>query len=201
VAHDTAAAEPEIFYTAAGRPVYGGGGIVPDVDLPVELYEPIEINLERQGLFFSFAVQFVADHPDLPLEFEVDDHMLNDFRKYIEEKKFTYTTRLESEFQELGKSVAEQGKDSLFKDALARLEELAETDKADDFDESREYIRQALQRTVLRNKFGERGVYEQVILKEDPAVLEALKVIRSKDDYSKLLTGPSVKPEKRQKSG
>ena len=198
---DSAEAAQELFYTAAGRPVYGGGGIVPDIDLPVELYQPIEINLERQGLIFSYAVQVVAENPNLTLDFEVSDEMMADFRKYVEEKEFEYTTPLQSEFEALRERVSEQGKEELFTDALARLEELAEADKADDFEESQEYIRQALKRTLLRNKFGERGVYEQVILKEDPTVLEALNVVRSKEEYSRLLTGPSAKPEKRQKSG
>jgi carboxyl-terminal processing protease len=198
---DTTAGEREVFYTAAGRPVYGGGGIVPDVDLPVELYEPIEINLERQGLFFSFAVQFVSEHPDVSTNFEVDDHVLGDFRKYIEERGFTYTTPLEAEFEALREKVAEQNKTELFAPALDRLGELARQDKANDFEASEKYIRQAIKRTVLRNKFGEAGVYEQVILKDDPAVLEALKLLRSKEEYVRLLSGSSAKAEKRQKTG
>ena len=198
---DTTAVEREVFYTAAGRPVYGGGGIVPDVDLPVELYEPIEINLERQGLFFSFAVQFVSEHPDVSTNFEVDDHVLDDFRKYIEERGFTYTTPLEAEFEALREKVAEQNKTELFTPALDRLGELAREDKANDFEASEKYIRQAIKRTVLRNKFGEAGVYEQVILQDDPSVLEALKLLRSKEEYVRLLSGSSAKAEKRQKSG
>ncbi len=199
-AHDSVGTPAEIFYTAAGRPVYGGGGIVPDVDLPVELYEPIEINLERQGLFFSFAVQVTTEHPDVGLDFEVDDHVLADFKKYVEEKNFTYTTPLESEFAALRENVKEEGKEDLFADALAELEQVAKEDKAGDFAKSEVYIRQAIKRTVLRNKFGEKGVYEQVILKDDPAVIEALNLLRSKDEYTRLLSGPA-KSDKRQKSG
>ena len=200
---DSVGAPAEIFYTAAGRPVYGGGGIVPDVDLPVELYEPIEINLERQGLFFSFAVQYATEHPDVGLNFEVDDKVLADFKKYVEEKEFTYTTPLESEFSTLRDDVKEEGKEELFADALAELERVAKEDKAGDFQKSEKYIRQALKRTVIRNKFGEKGVYEQVILKEDPAVLEALSLLRSKEEYAKLLSGPAKSDSKsdKRKSG
>jgi carboxyl-terminal processing protease len=184
---------PQVYYTAAGRPVYGGGGIVPDVDLPLELYEPIEMNLERQGMFFSYAVPYVAAHPDLTLDFEVTDDILNDFKRFIAEKNFTYSTALELDLQDLKDKVAKEHKDSLFADALAQLEDAARRDKEDDFDQSRDYIRQALKRTIIRNKFGERGVYEEVILKEDPGIKEALRVLRSKDQYQKLLTGPAAK--------
>jgi carboxyl-terminal processing protease len=199
-APDSGDAATDIFYTAAGRPVYGGGGIVPDVDLPIEVYEPIEINLERQGLFFSFAVEYTTSHPDVGLDFEVDDEVLAHFRDYIKEKDFSYTTPLESEFAALRDDVKEEGKEELFASALAELERVAQEDKAGDFDRSEDYIRQAIKRTVLRNKYGEKGVYEQVILRQDPAVLEALTLLRSKEDYVRLLSGPA-KSDKRQKSG
>jgi len=184
---------PEAYYTAAGRPVYGGGGIVPDMDLALELYEPIEMNLERQGLFFAYAVRYVSDHPDLTLDFEVTDETLADFQTYMTERNFTYSTSLEIEIEALAKKIKEDGKEEIFADALLQLEQMAAKDKADDFETSRAYIRQALKRTIIRNKFGERGVYEQVILKEDPAIKEALQVLRSKEQYQKLLSGPAAK--------
>jgi carboxyl-terminal processing protease len=51
---DSAAARPK-FYTAAGRLVYGGGGITPDVMLERRELEQAEEAVERAGLPFSFA--------------------------------------------------------------------------------------------------------------------------------------------------
>lgn len=196
VAEDTVKKEEELFYTAAGRPVYGGGGIVPDIDLAVELYEPIEMNLERQGLFFNYAVDYVTAHPDITLDFEVDDAALADFNKYIASKNFTYVTQLEVELDSLKSHVKEQHKEEIFAPAVAQFEKLVAEDKADDYETSAKYIREALKRNIIRNKFGERGVYEQVILKEDPAIQEAMKVLKSKDQYTKLLSGPDQKKQK-----
>ncbi|HKK19825.1 MAG TPA: S41 family peptidase, partial [candidate division Zixibacteria bacterium] len=55
--------DKEVYYTNGGRVVYGGGGITVDVEVKPELWKPIEINLERQQMFFDFAVKYVADHP------------------------------------------------------------------------------------------------------------------------------------------
>jgi carboxyl-terminal processing protease len=68
------------FTTPGGRTVYGGGGITPDLSvLPEEL--SVEETRGVQGLFrsgggfalvsFSFAVDYVADHPDLPFGFNL----------------------------------------------------------------------------------------------------------------------------------
>jgi len=165
---------------------------VPDVELPVDTYEPIEINLERQGYFFSFSVEYVSAHPELTIDFELSDELLEEFRAYVEGKDFEYSTRLELEFEALRERIADQGKEELFEEALADLEAIAAEDKADDFEESEAYIRRAIKRNILRNKFGERGVYEQVILREDPGIQEALRLLRSSDDYSRLLSGPDV---------
>lgn len=53
-AEDTAQVKPK-FYTAAGRLVYGGGGITPDVNLPRREFGKTEEAVERAALPFSFA--------------------------------------------------------------------------------------------------------------------------------------------------
>lgn len=194
VADDTTAAERAEFYTASGRTVYGGGGIVPDIELELDPYESIEINLDRQGLFFSFAVDYVSTHPELTLSFDVTPEILDNFKTYIEGKEFTYSTPMELEIKGLKESVSDQGKEDIFMEALASLDATASDDKADDFEESTEYISRSLKRHILRNKFGERGVYEQVILKEDPSILKALEILKSAEEYHRLLSGPEEHP-------
>lgn len=201
VADDTTADQRAKFYTASGRTVYGGGGIVPDIELELDPYEPIEINLDRQGLFFSFAVDYVSTHSDLTLDFEVTPVILSDFESYIEGKEFTYSTPMELQINSLRESVSDQGKDEIFSDALATLDASASGDKEDDFTESTEYISRSLKRHILRNKFGERGVYEQVILKEDPSILKALEVLKSDDEYKRLLSGPDTHPAEDKSKG
>ncbi|HEY0592737.1 MAG TPA: S41 family peptidase, partial [Thermoanaerobaculia bacterium] len=61
----------EVFQTALGRKVYGGGGITPDVVVkPRELPEALQI-LEVRSTIFNFAVDYAARHPELTREVEV----------------------------------------------------------------------------------------------------------------------------------
>ncbi|HHI02452.1 MAG TPA: S41 family peptidase, partial [candidate division Zixibacteria bacterium] len=63
--------DKEIYYTNSGRVVYGGGGILPDVELEHEdIYKPIELALERRGVFFDFAVKKFAANPDMTVDLE-----------------------------------------------------------------------------------------------------------------------------------
>jgi carboxyl-terminal processing protease len=88
----TRAANPpkkDLYYTLGGlkRPVYGGGGIAPDL-----LVENQTLNKFSQGLarhFFGFAVKYAAGHKNLGRNFTVTDEMVEAFKKYLTEKKAT----------------------------------------------------------------------------------------------------------------
>ena len=71
-----------------GRKVYGGGGIVPDIEIEYPTLKPIEYNLERQSMFFNFAVSFIAKHPNLPVEFEI---WVNSIANQFAPGSFLYT--------------------------------------------------------------------------------------------------------------
>ncbi len=178
----------EIFYTNGGRIVYGGGGIVPDVMIERDTYKPIEINLVRQGMFFDFAVNYVSAHPDIKPEFTVTDNLLEDFRKFIKEKKFTYKSKLQLSLETLDKSITDEEQRKLFKPTLNSLGALIELEKTRDFDKSKEYISHAIKREIVSSIAGERGIYEEVVLKADLAVLKALEILKTPNEYSRLLS-------------
>ncbi|UCC82327.1 MAG: S41 family peptidase [Gemmatimonadota bacterium] len=82
----SAGLDAEVFYTDAGREVYGGGGIRPDLVIIADtLYTP-EAEFRRSlgeqlsqyyDALFRYAVEYVNDHPDLYTDFEVSTAMLD----------------------------------------------------------------------------------------------------------------------------
>ncbi|MFQ5767746.1 MAG: S41 family peptidase, partial [Acidobacteriota bacterium] len=77
-------------FTDAGRTVYGGGGIAPDVE--VALKEPSEFitRMYRTSAFFRFAVQYRAAHGDVKRDFQVDDEIFEQFRQFLLEQKIPF---------------------------------------------------------------------------------------------------------------
>jgi len=181
--------EREIFYTKGGREVYGGGGIVPDIVIEREKYKPIEYNLLRQSMFFDFAVSYVAKHPDIPEDFEVDDQVITEFKQFLEEKNFTYKSALEQDLDTLKKHIENQEKSELFAQVLENMESLVKKEKEKDFDQSIDYIKKSIKRDILNNLYGERGYYEEIILKTDPHIQKAFEILTDKDRYKKNLKG------------
>jgi carboxyl-terminal processing protease len=187
--------EKEIYYTNGGRVVFGGGGLAPDIEVERELWKPIEINLERKSLFFDFAVKYVSEHPDIRPDIEVTEAILEQFRQFIKDKDFDYQTSLQIALDKLEKEVLEEDEEELFKANLESMRELVEKEKQDDFDESRDYITRTIKREIVTSIAGERGFYEEVVLKTDRAVLKAVEILSTPDNYSQLLARGQNKAE------
>jgi carboxyl-terminal processing protease len=186
----------EVFYTNGGRVVYGGGGIVPDVEVDRETWKPIEINLERKTMFFDYAVQYIADHPNLkPEEFQVTDAMVEDFRKFIKTKDFDYKSDLQIALEDLQQTVTDEDKEAMFEPELADLKTLVEQEKVADFDRSVDYIKKAIKREIVQSVLGERGVYEQIVFKTDKTLAKAVDLLGHDGEYSSLIQTGKKKAE------
>jgi carboxyl-terminal processing protease len=80
----------EVKLTDGGRTVYGGGGITPDVKIPPVKSTHLQESLLQHYAFFNFAKHYtVSHHPEKDMP--VDDALLLEFRKYLDESKVTFT--------------------------------------------------------------------------------------------------------------
>ena len=80
------AAKKEVFHTAGGRVVYGGGGITPDVVVKADKLSRWLATLYARGVFFEWAVQYRAKHPEVPRDFRVTDAVREDFLSFLESR-------------------------------------------------------------------------------------------------------------------
>ncbi len=93
-----------VFLTNAGRKVYGGGGITPDVEIKSKRLTKLASEMNFKRLFFEFASIYGASHPELKTNFsyykdnfQIDDKILNEFRQFVQSKGVLPN---EKEFQE-----------------------------------------------------------------------------------------------------
>ncbi len=83
--------ERPLFHTDAGRPVFGGGGIVPDVGIDPTKVSSLAMWLYNRRLTFQFATRYVAKHAaTLPADldtyldgFVVDDAIVDEFVEFL----------------------------------------------------------------------------------------------------------------------
>jgi carboxyl-terminal processing protease len=87
---DGAVGNHEVKMTDSGRTVYGGGGITPDVKIANPKTNKFQDTLLEKYAFFNFAKHYVINH-SVNRQFEVDDAVMQEFRKYLDEQKVTFT--------------------------------------------------------------------------------------------------------------
>lgn len=78
--------ERKDFKTDSGRPVPGGGGIVPDVAVSPAGLDQFREVLEESGSFTSFAAEFLRDHK-VTEGWQLPAQVLDDFREWLSERR------------------------------------------------------------------------------------------------------------------
>jgi len=81
--------KPE-YRTNAGRVVYGGGGVTPDMEIESGRRSDAMVDLERRREFFEFAIEYVARHEVTGADFPVDDGLWQEFVDFLGRDEFEY---------------------------------------------------------------------------------------------------------------
>ena len=111
-------ANREVKMTDSGRTVYGGGGITPDVKFPAPKTNHFQDTLLQHYAFFNFAKHYLIDHKPAKT-FEVDENVMNDFRKFLTDQKVPFT---EAEIGQVADWIKAQIKTEIFIDAFGQDE-------------------------------------------------------------------------------
>ncbi len=76
------------------RPVYGGGGIAPDVELTAPSVPRFVLSALGKNLFFQFAVDYATRHapPPTPEDLALTPEDLEAFRKYLQDHDIAFSS-------------------------------------------------------------------------------------------------------------
>jgi carboxyl-terminal processing protease len=83
-------ANREVKLTDAGRTVYGGGGITPDEKIESPKSNHFQDELLEKDVFFHFAPIYLENRT-VDKNFQVDDAVLAEFKKYLTEQEIPWT--------------------------------------------------------------------------------------------------------------
>jgi carboxyl-terminal processing protease len=158
------------------------GGIVPNIVMEGDRSSRYGFELERQNLFFKFAVNYFSKHNEISKDFRATDEILRQFKTFLDAQKFTYETASELELDRLRKLAKEEGFEEGIESAIALLEKEIEKEKAKDFEKNREYIVFVLEREILSKAYGTEGAYI-ALLRNDSQVQAATDLLRDPAKY------------------
>lgn len=120
-------ANREVKTTDSGRTVYGGGGINPDVKVATPKQNAFQDRLLQHYAFFNFAKRYLINH-QVAKQFTVDDAVMQDFRKFLNDEKVNFT---EADLAEVNDWIRSNIKSEVFIDAFGQEEGLKVRAEAD----------------------------------------------------------------------
>ncbi|MBU0509807.1 S41 family peptidase [bacterium] len=177
---------PDRFTTRNGRPVEGGGGIAPDIEVPAPQPGPLGVELWRQGSFFDFINDYRSRHPHLTSE-KIGDPALTEFRTWLDSAGFHYDVDGWAELDTLRHMIEQAGMADSLAANLADIERVLEQRREQAFLSETDFIRSSLERELAANLFGTRGRIE-ASFNDDPVITRALEVLADTNQYQKVLT-------------
>lgn len=176
------------FQTKNGRIVYDGGGVSPDVLLESEQLSNLSGSLYSKNLLFDFATEFALKHPSIPKisEFSITDEIYNDFIAFLQDKNCDYETQSEEDLKLLTESTKDEKYFDLVKDEIEVLKKKLAHDRNKDLQVFKPEIEQLLFEEIVSRYYFQKGRM-QALLKGDPAMKEAIAILKDKTRYNTIL--------------
>ena len=181
------------FYTRNGREVRDGGGIMPDVEIKGDTIPNIAFYLSASGqdsteVMFDYVVEYVAKHPQIApaAEFHISDADWQEFKSRVIKSGFTYDPVSKKQLAELVKTAKFEGYYDDAKGTFDELEKHLNHNVATDLDKHEKVLRQVLEQDIIAAYHYQRGTIEAG-MNYDKQVKEAIRLLKSVDEYKKLL--------------
>lgn len=178
------------FKTKAGRVVYDGGGVLPDVVLEAPTPTPIALSLTNKGLIFDYAVKYRYEHPSIKpaREFRLTDAEYADFVKWSNDKEYDYTTQVEKDLGTLEASAKKEKYFGLIQDQLKALKTKVSHSKDADMITFKSEVKTLLEQEIAGHYYLQKGLKEASFA-TDPELKAALALFNDMARYSSILKG------------
>jgi len=147
------------YYTSKNRVVYGGGGIMPDIFIPIDTTETsiYYSSLVRKGILNQFSLQYVDDHrKKLKEQYTNLDYYVKNY--VVEEEVFNQLVEY------------------AIKDGVKKDDKGIET--------SKNLIKRDLKGLIARNLW-DTGAYIQIFMQTDNAYIKAIEAINDSNTFKK----------------
>ena len=174
------------FKTKAGRTVYDGGGVLPDIEIAATKMANSTDALLKNDAIFNFATQLYYKNPTVNGVPAVSDTDFIAFKNYLKQEKIN----LDSDTHKALKTVLENAKKEKIEGQIAaeykQLELALEKSQEAELDKNKEQIKKQLQEElIIRHQYRE-GLY-LFYTKNNPEIEQAINLLNNSAQYASIL--------------
>jgi len=176
------------FKTKNGRNVIDGEGIQPDLNIEEYKYSKLAISLIRNDLIFQFANEYRSKNPQIsgPKIYDVSNETFEDFKSFLKDKEYEYTTNTEKNLDKLIDQAKEDKYYELLKGELTSLKTALESTKKADLDNNNQELKELLEYEIVRRYYFEKGKVE-VGFDDDLEWAKTKSIFSNTTEYNGLL--------------
>ncbi len=177
------------YTTRAGRKVYDGGGIMPDIRLEPQYVSRFAMTLYALGFIEDFVDDYMVRHAGEGIDirtFTITDTDYADFKRFMQDKKVPYESETRRMLRSL-KAAAQSDRYKELEEKLATLESELKDDTQTNLDTYRREIVETINNDIVLRHGYARGVVEHS-LTDDAEVKRAVEVLGSPEEYRRILT-------------
>ena len=182
------------FTTRAGRKVYDGGGIMPDLVTEPEYVSRFAVTLYALGFIEDFGDDYMRRHAGDTIDvrtFTITNADYADFAEFMKDKKVPY----ESDTRRALKALKKAAEEDRFEELAAKFERV-ESELKDDTQTNLETYRrevvEAINNDIILRHAYTAGVIEHS-LTDDAELQQAVGVLQSPDEYRRITTEQDTK--------
>ncbi|MDO9634559.1 MAG: S41 family peptidase [Paludibacter sp.] len=176
------------FKTKKGRIVRDGGGIIPDSVTQDDRQLNIAYYIYAQNLYFDYATQYASRNATIakPLDFNLTDVDFEDFKKFLNEKSFTYTPQTKKYFDDLYEFAKLEGLNIEAKAEFEALKSKLIPDIDIKLNKHKDEILDFLSTEIIKRYYYQKGVIEYSLAR-DNEFKTAIQVINNPELYQTFL--------------
>ena len=175
------------FATRAGRKVYDGGGIMPDIRTEREWVSRFAATLYALGFIEDFGDEYMQRHRDEQIDigtFALSDEEYEAFKRFMQDKEVPYKSDTRRALKLL-EEAAEKDRFAELKDRFAQMEAALEDDTASNLETYRREVVEAIENDIVLRHAYAAGLIARSLV-DDREAARAVEVLRDSAEYARI---------------
>lgn len=181
------ASEYNEFKTKNGRPVFDGGGVMPDINLESSKISGITQALLEEDAIFDYATQYYYSHQlSSPSQFNFTDSDYQDFLEYLKKSDFEHHTQTEEKLKTLYEFAHKEELDDEIEKEYKSMMSAIQGSSQKALQEKKPGIISLLTDEIIKRYFYQEGLY-QYYVKHNPEIMKAKELLSNSKKYEEIL--------------
>ena len=178
----------EQYKTEIGRTVYGGGGILPDIEIEKPTTTKTTEALFNSDAFLNYVTNYFYEHTKIaePSKFQLGDRDFNSLKLYVSKNNEAFETDTEVEFNKAKKKAISEGLSLDLDKTYSELLKKIQLEKLKELDKNKEEILHKLTEEMVKRYYYDEGVYKQKAA-FDNVIIKASSILNDSQKYNSIL--------------